>query len=604
MGSSLWSEHHNCQLGKSTCTMWACLLLGVLGSAAAKTIYPVPEPYRWEETFTVEFPQMDDEHRGLFNAILKIERDNSCTNVKEANVKYHDHSLLEQSLFKQTMSKHYIDDHMSKHSHFLGRFDKWEAPVAEHELTWAKNWLVQHIKNTDFKYIGLMPHHVPKPYHWDDSVETFYKRIDDEHKILFDHIRAIGHSPMSTEDLSNLKSKMRAHFDYESGLFCNAETYYDCEEHNSKHNTFFKQLYAIQVPVSKKDFEWAANWLVQHIINTDFDYKSKLNTYIHEVPRPYVWNTNFEVFYERLDNEHKLLFDAIRHVVDKPDDAGLYEALKTMMADHFVYEQAEFLKIPNFEEWAQDHIAKHDAFMEQLTTHSVPLDCDFVNFVENWFVQHVMNTDFAYRGKMVHDIPAPYIWDESFMTFYKRIDDEHKVLFDCIRECSDDPSDAEKYAFCKTKLRTTSTTRRESSAGCRATTATATTSSTTTSRPSSSPPTFPSPRRSLTRPRTGWLNTSRTPTLPTVGSSTSGDTTLFPNLTSGKLASPWVTSSPTHRWTTSMLDFSTSSGTLRRTGTTRSCGTSCRLSTTSTSGPRRLSSPPSGTTSTTLPTTG
>merc|ERR1719285_694436 len=236
------------------------------------------------------------------------------------------------------MSKHYIDDHMSKHSQFLGRFDKWEAPVPEHELTWAKNWLVQHIKNTDFKYIGLMPHHVPKPYHWDDSVETFYKRIDDEHKILFDHIRAIGHSPMSTEDLSNLKSKMRAHFDYESGLFCNAETYYDCEEHNNKHNTFFKQLYAIQVPVSKKDFEWAAN---------------------------------FEVFYERLDNEHKGLFDAIRHVVDKPDDAGLYDALKKLMADHFVYEQAEFLKIPNFEEWAQDHIAKHDAFMEQLNTHSV-----------------------------------------------------------------------------------------------------------------------------------------------------------------------------------------------------------------------------------------
>jgi len=433
--------------------MWACLLLGVLGSAAAKTIFPIPEPYRWDETFTVEFPQMDDEHRGLFNAILKIERDNSCTNVKEANVKYHDHFLLEQSLFKQTMSKHYIDDHMSKHSQFLGRFDKWEAPVPEHELTWAKNWLVQHIKNTDFKYIGLMPHHVPKPYHWDDSVETFYKRIDDEHKILFDHIRAIGHSPMSTEDLSNLKSKMRAHFDYESGLFCNAETYYDCEEHNNKHNTFFKQLYAIQVPVSKKDFEWAANWLVQHIKNTDFDYKSKLNTYIHEVPRPYVWNPSFEVFYERLDNEHKGLFDAIRHVVDKPDDAGLYDTLKKLMGDHFVYEQAEFLKIPNFEEWAQDHIAKHDALMEQLNSHSVPIDCDFVNYVENWFVQHVMNTDFAYRGKMVHEIPAPYIWDESFMTFYKRIDDEHKVLFDCIRECSDDPSNAEKYAFCKTKLR-------------------------------------------------------------------------------------------------------------------------------------------------------
>ena len=63
-------------------------------------------------------------------------------------------------------------------------------------------------------------------------------------------------------------------------MFCNADTYYDCEEHNNKHNTFFKQLHAIQVPNSKKDFEWAANWLVQHIKNTDFDYKSKLNTYI------------------------------------------------------------------------------------------------------------------------------------------------------------------------------------------------------------------------------------------------------------------------------------------------------------------------------------
>merc|ERR1712002_95152 len=297
------------------------------------------------------------------------------------------------------------------------------------------------------------PHHVPKPYHWDDSVETFYKRIDDEHKILFDHIRAIGHSPMSTEDLSNLKSKMRAHFDYESGLFCNSETYNDCEDHKAKHDKFFKQLYALQNPVGQDDVEWAKNWLVQHIRNTDFQYKHKLNSYKHKVPRPYVWQPYLSVNYPQIDAEHVGLFEAIRDSVEHPADAAKYEALKTLMKDHFVYEQGEFTKIPAFDEYSADHIAKHDNLLSVLDSHSVPLDCDFINFVEDWLVQHIMNTDFAYRGKFVHDVPEPYIWEPSFMIFYKRLDDEHKVLFDCIRDCAEHPSDYRKYAFCNTKLR-------------------------------------------------------------------------------------------------------------------------------------------------------
>merc|ERR1712126_186484 len=107
-------------------------------------------------------------------------------------------------------SREYIKDHRSKHNAFLQRFDAWTSPVPDDELYWAKDWLVQHIKNTDFKYIGQLPYHVPKPYHWDDSVEVFYHRLDAEHKELFDHIRYLGHAPDSTEDLENLKGKMRA----------------------------------------------------------------------------------------------------------------------------------------------------------------------------------------------------------------------------------------------------------------------------------------------------------------------------------------------------------------------------------------------------------
>ena len=165
----------------------AFLLMGI-GLASAGVIFPVPDPYRWDESFAVEMPQIDDEHRGLFNGILLIERDNNENNLKKVAIKFQDHFTLEEHLFKQTMSNEYIADHIGKHTDFLARFGTWTSPVPESELTWAKNWLVQHIKNTDFKYMDLLPHNVPKPFHWDDSFNVFYQRLDDEHKQLFERL--------------------------------------------------------------------------------------------------------------------------------------------------------------------------------------------------------------------------------------------------------------------------------------------------------------------------------------------------------------------------------------------------------------------------------
>merc|ERR1711971_1171914 len=182
MGSSLRSEHHNCQLGKSTWAMWACLLLGVLGSAAAKTIFPVPEPYRWDETFTVEFPQMDDEHRGLFTTI----RDN----------------------------KHDIADHRLRHLGLMNTVKGAQIPITEEMTDFIKNWLAQHIKNTDFTYKGLLPeiHPIPAPFKWNAFFAVYYPEMDEEHKVLFSCLAEVEQSPSDDALLASCLKSYEDHF--------------------------------------------------------------------------------------------------------------------------------------------------------------------------------------------------------------------------------------------------------------------------------------------------------------------------------------------------------------------------------------------------------
>merc|ERR1712142_319254 len=191
----------------------------------------------------------------------------------------------EQRLFKA--SNLYSDadkyQHINKHNAFLATMRGLSAPVNAQWVAFAKNWLTQHIKNTDFRYKGKMPHHVSDPYVWDESFQVYHTRLDDEHVILF------------------------------------------------------KTLTWVTNPVSQEYLDWAKNWLAQHIKNTDFKYRYKLATH-HHTPEPYVWNNEFEVFYKRLDEEHIGLFESMLDVENNPNDQGKIDNLQTLMRDHFYYE--------------------------------------------------------------------------------------------------------------------------------------------------------------------------------------------------------------------------------------------------------------------------
>ncbi|KAI0215506.1 Myohemerythrin, partial [Lamellibrachia satsuma] len=51
---------------------------------------------------------------------------------------------------------------------------------------------------------------------------------------------------------------------------------------------------------------------------------------------------------------------------------------------------------------------------------------------------------------MAFEIPAPYVWDESFRVFHDNIDAEHKAIFEAVVTCSKNPSSAAYInTFCK-----------------------------------------------------------------------------------------------------------------------------------------------------------
>ena len=70
-----------------------------------------------------------------------------------------------------------------------------------------------------------------------------------------------------------------------------------------------------------------------------------------------------------------------------------------------------------------------------------PVDMSEIKWAQDWLAQHIKNTDFGYKGFLKHEVPEPYVWDESFKTDYTRLDSEHDVLFANILAVSQNPAD-------------------------------------------------------------------------------------------------------------------------------------------------------------------
>merc|ERR1712112_388740 len=124
---------------------------------------------------------------------------------------------------------------------------------------------------------------------------------------------------------------------------------------------------------------------------------------VHAIPEPFKFDDSFMVFYDQLDAEHKGLFEGVFACCEGNNQANL-DALKAKVVAHFSYEESQFTgKIGN----EAEHKAKHAEFLAKVGPVNAPLDDATVNYVKDWLVQHIKNTDFGYKGALQDLFESP-----------------------------------------------------------------------------------------------------------------------------------------------------------------------------------------------------
>ena len=201
--------------------------------------------------------------------------------------------------------------HYLKHYNFQTKFQSAGLPLSAQVTTEAKNWLAQHIKNTDFAYRGklhLRRHYVvPDPYVWDASFAVGVQQMDDEHVGLFDIVRDVEADRNNQELWESLQNLYNEHFRAEEALFTTIQdNKHDIADHRLRHLGLMNTVKGAQVPITEEMTEFIKSWLAQHIKNTDFSYRG-LMPKTHPIPNPFKWNAFFAVYYPEMDADHKVM---------------------------------------------------------------------------------------------------------------------------------------------------------------------------------------------------------------------------------------------------------------------------------------------------------
>lgn len=170
------------------------------------------------------------------------------------------------------------------------------------------------------------------------------------------------------------------------------------------------------------------------------------------------WDEVLSVHIEEIDLQHKKLVDLINSLYRSFKEGKAKKELKHVLKDlvsytnyHFSTEEKYFKEL-NYE-FANEHIAEHRKLVEQvidfqkkLEAGSASLSYEIMNFLRDWLVTHIMESDKKYvqafnnKKNAVASVDESTSsgllieWDSSYMVGLSTIDSQHKILVDLINQ--------------------------------------------------------------------------------------------------------------------------------------------------------------------------
>ncbi|XP_013388030.1 hemerythrin subunit alpha-like [Lingula anatina] len=115
----------------------------------------IPVPFAWSESFATSYKNIDNEHRTLFNGLFALSEFNTRDQLAACKECFVMHFRDEQTQMENANFEHF-EEHKGIHEDFLEKMGHWKAPVAQKDIKFGMEWLVDHIPKEDFKYKGKL----------------------------------------------------------------------------------------------------------------------------------------------------------------------------------------------------------------------------------------------------------------------------------------------------------------------------------------------------------------------------------------------------------------------------------------------------------------